>query len=52
MVNDCNLTGKERMAVLIYGTVRHFPIAAIHAILRRDVEAMYIERPIYGLSTT
>ncbi len=40
------------MAVLIDGTVRRFPIAAIHvdvAYYTGDVEAMCMERPIYDL---
>ncbi len=52
LVNDCNLTGKECMAVLIDGTVRPFPIGAIHVdtpYYRGDVEAMCMERPIYDL---
>ncbi len=52
LINDCNLTCKERMAVLIDGTVRRFPIAAIHVdtpYYTGDLEAMCMERPIYDL---
>ncbi len=52
LVNNCNLKGKECMAVLIDGTVRRFPIAVIHVdtpYYTGDVEPMCMERTIYDL---
>ena len=52
LVNDCNLTGNEHMAVLIDGIVRRFPIATTHVdtpYYTGNVEAMSMEQPIYDL---